>query len=325
MTLRLRLEAGGLRTLSLVSVSAMNLEGVVEESVLEEPVTGDGLYQTLAGQTELASRLREFVDPVALRPLVAVDIDREIRDLRAGWLRRAVHRVRFDRIVAHTSGATRSLQEVVVTELAPGVPGLETVAERLRVQHGVGTDGLDTLERASRILAGPTASLRPDAPHEVRGAFVVLRGGSVALTEGSSGLTLPTARGSGEELARAFLSELFDGGHAVQDLELIGFAQTPEGSARPGAVAARVPPLRDPSGGVPVGPAPRAPGAGGRAAAARPRPHRRASSPRPLRGRTQAPARDAARGRRADGDPGGHADAPRPRQARAWRTSWTRS
>jgi polyphosphate kinase len=226
MTLRLRLDAGGLRTLSLVSVSAMNLEGVVEESVLEEPVTGEGLYETLAGQTELASRLREIVEPVALRPLLAVDVDREIRDLRTGWLRRPVHRVHFDRIVAHTSGATRSLQQVEVTELAPGGPGLETVAERLRAQHGLSADGLDTLERATRILAGATAANRADAPHEVRGAFLILRGGTVALAEGAHGLTLPAARGSGEDLARAFLSELFGGGHPAQDVELVGFAQS---------------------------------------------------------------------------------------------------
>jgi len=225
MTLCLRLDATGLRTVTLVSVSAMNLEGVVEESVLEEPVTGEGLYETLAGQTELASRLREIVDPVALRPLLAVDVEREIRDLRTGWLRRAVHRVWFDRIVAHTADATRSLQQVWVTQLAPGGPGLENMAERLRALYGLSSDGLDTLERASRILAGATAATRPDVPHEVRGAFLILRSGAVALAEGAHGLTLPAARGSGEELARAFLSELC-GGDAAQDLELVGFAQS---------------------------------------------------------------------------------------------------
>ncbi len=230
MTLCLRLDATGLQTLALVSVSAMNLDGVLEETVMEEPVSGAGLYASLAGGTELATRLREVADPVALRPIVAMDIDRETRDLRPGWLGRPAHRVRFDRIVAHAPGVTRSLQEVVVTELGVSGPALETVAERLRVHHGVASDGLDTLERARRILAASAAGTRPDAQHEVRGAFLIVRAGAVALVEGAAGLTLPTARGSGEEPARAFVAEGFGEEQGAQDLELIGFAQTPRDS-----------------------------------------------------------------------------------------------
>jgi polyphosphate kinase len=227
MTLRLRLDATGLQTLALASVSAVNLEGVVEETVIEEPVSGSGVYASLSGGTELATRLREIADPVALRPIVAVDIDREIRDLRPRWLARTAHRVCFDRIVAHAPGVTRSLQEVVVSELGASGLALETLAERLRVQHGLASDGLDTLERARRILAASAIAIRPDAPHEVRGAFLIVRAGSVALVEGGPGLALPTARGSGEEPARAFLAEALGADQPVQDLELIGFAQTP--------------------------------------------------------------------------------------------------
>ena len=229
MTLRLRLEATGLQTLALVSVSAVNLEGVVEEAVLEEPVTGGGVYASLSGGSELATRVREVADPIALRPVVAVDIDREMRDLRSGWLARAAHRVCFDRVVAHAPGVTRSVQEVVVTDFGGSGPGLGAVAERLRVQHGVTSDGMDTLERARRILVASSSGTRAETPYEVRGAFLVVRGGAVALVEdGEAGgaLTLPTARGSGEEPARAFLAESFGEPSPVEDLELIGFAPT---------------------------------------------------------------------------------------------------
>jgi len=227
MSLRLRLDATGTQTLALATVSTMNLEGVVEETVLEEPLSDTGVYASLAADTELATRLREIADPVALRPVVAVDIDREERDLRARWLGSTAHRVCFDRIVAHAPGVTRSFQEVVVTELGGSGPPLETMAERLRVQHGVSSDGLDTLERARRILAASAGSARPETPHEVRGAFLIVQGGAVALVEGAASLTLPTARGSGEEPARTFLAEVLGDEHPFQDLELIGFAQTP--------------------------------------------------------------------------------------------------
>lgn len=224
MTLRLRQTAQGTRVAELGRVTAVNLEGVVEETTLEAPVTEGGLYATLRGSSELASQLRALVEPAALRPVAALDVDREIRDLRSGWWGRPVHRVEFDRIVAHVDGATTSFEQMTVLELSPAKVSLEQLAERLRAQFGVVGDGLDTLERCRASLAGDVAPTRAETVHDVRVAIFLIRHGHVALVEEAGSYMLPVARGSGEELAREFLLELFHGEDPAPDLELVGFA-----------------------------------------------------------------------------------------------------
>jgi len=224
MILRLRQTAQGTRVAELGRITAVNLEGVVEETTLEAPVTEDGLYATLRGSSELASQVRALVEPAALRPVSALDVDREIRDLKAGWWGRPVHRVEFDRIVAHVDGATTSFEQMTVMELAPGKVSLEELAERLRAQFGVVGDGLDTLERGRASLAGDATSTRADAVHDVRVALFLIRHGQVALVDEDGAYVLPAARGSGEELAREFLLELFREEDPTPDVELVGFA-----------------------------------------------------------------------------------------------------
>ena len=92
MTLRLRMEAQGRQVVELTIQDDLNLQGVVEETVLETPAVGGGLYSTICGASEVATRVREVVDPAALRPQLAIDIDRETRDLRARWWGRPQHR-----------------------------------------------------------------------------------------------------------------------------------------------------------------------------------------------------------------------------------------
>jgi len=224
MTLRLRQTAQGTRVVELGRITAVNLEGVVEETTLEAPVTEGGLYATLGGTSELASQLRALVEPAALRPMAALDVDREIRDLRSGWWGRPVHRVEFDRIVAHVDGATTSFEQMTVVELSPAKVSLEQLAERLRAQFGVVGDGLDTLERGRASLAGDVAPTRAETVHDVRVAIFLIRLGQVALVDEDGSYMLPAARGSGEELAREFLLELFSEEDPAPDLELVGFA-----------------------------------------------------------------------------------------------------
>ncbi|MEJ2207046.1 MAG: polyphosphate kinase 1 [Gemmatimonadota bacterium] len=229
MTLRTRLQADGRLTVELSKVTGVNLQGIVEETVLEEPAVGGGLYATLAGSSELSTLVREVTDPVALRPVVALDIDREIRELKRRWLGRPLHRVTFDRILTHRPGLTRAVNEISLTELGPGRPTLEALADRLRAEHGVSNDGMDTLERVRSVLDESASPKPAETPREVRVAMLLLRGGSVALTEGSGGLALPTARGAGEDLAREYLGELLSAPEPEADLELIGFAPSKGG------------------------------------------------------------------------------------------------
>ena len=106
MTLCLRADAGGPDVVEVSVMEPVNLHGVVEEMYFEAPVTGGGLYATLEGSSEVATRVRAVAEPGALRPQLALDLDRMSRELKPGLFRRATHKIVFDEVVAHTPGAS---------------------------------------------------------------------------------------------------------------------------------------------------------------------------------------------------------------------------
>ncbi len=223
MTLRLRSEARGHATMVLTITQGVNLQGIIEEQSFEAPVVQGGFYATLADQSEVATRVRELADPVALRPKAAVDIDRETRELRNGPLGRVTHRIVFDDVIAHAPGGRADLQEVTIIELERGKTALETLSDRLRNDHSITSDGRSTYLRVRDTLIGSEGAPRPEVPADVRVALLVLSDWEVGLVPGDDGLVLPQARGSGEEIAREYLTEL-SSGSGREDLDLIGFA-----------------------------------------------------------------------------------------------------
>jgi len=235
MTLCLRSEAQGRQVVELSVVESMNLAGIVEESTVETAVVDGGLYATLAGSSEVATRMRAVVDPDALRPRLALDLDRESRELKGGLFLRPSHRLLLDEIVAHAPGFTRGFQELTLVELGPGRTNLETLAARLRDRHGVEHDGLGTYERIRAALLGegrPGAGRASDVAHDVRVALMTIHGWDVALVDSPSGLTLPSARGSGEEAARTLLASVdAEDPEEAAELDLVGFTTPRAGSA----------------------------------------------------------------------------------------------
>jgi polyphosphate kinase len=231
MTLCLRMEARGRQLLRLSIIEAVNLEGVVEEVTIEAPVVDGGMYATLAGTSEIGTRIRDVTEPAALRPIVAVDIDREVRELKRGWLGRPTHRVALDQLIGHGPGVTRGAQEITLTELSGGKISLETLAQRLRDGFGAEGDGLDTFERMRQALTGPEEDPRPDLPHDVRVVPIIIKEGRIALEDCPDGLTVTTLPGSGEEVARAFLQEALGPEHADVEADLVGFAPIPGGNS----------------------------------------------------------------------------------------------
>ncbi len=231
MTLRLRAEARGHASLELAITESVSLQGIVEEEVLETPGVGDGLYDTLAGDSEVASRIRDIVEPDALRPQVAVDIDRESRDLKSGPLGRASHRLLFDDVIAHAPGLALEFQEVTLVELTRGGTTLESLGSRLESEHGITSDGKDTFRRIEQEASGRRGIPLPDPPNDVRVGLMLVRDGSVALVEGAGGLMLPNARGSGEEIAQEFLSEFRGRPAELFEMDLVGFAAARRGGS----------------------------------------------------------------------------------------------
>jgi polyphosphate kinase len=226
MALTLRLEASGRQVVELLVMDEVTLTGIVEYTAYEVPVEGGGLYSTLAGSSEVATRVRAVVEPDALRPQVALDLDRESRELKSGIFGRPTHRIVVDEIVAHGPGATRALRELTITELAPGVgTGIEALATRLRSRYGLDGDGQSSYERAKRLLSSTEEGPRSDATPDVRVALLVLHGSSVALMDDGTALTLPQERGSGEGHAREYLGELVgEPPGESPDVDLVGFA-----------------------------------------------------------------------------------------------------
>ena len=231
LLLRLRLDAGGEQAVVLtLAEDAVSLQGILRERDLELEVTGGGIYAALEGTSELAARVRALVAPAALRPRLALDIDREQRDFRARLLGKPVRRVAFDRILAHTADGSRAFHELAVLELAPSPGGLEALADHLRVHAGLESDGRTCYDRVLTALGGHRLEEHVGVPRDVRIALLLLRAGEVALAPGPLGLTLPSAPGSGEERAHDLLRDLV-GERGAADLDLVGFAPARRGGS----------------------------------------------------------------------------------------------
>ncbi len=222
ITLRIRSEARGHQVLKLSINREVSLQGVVELETFETPMVG-GLYETLAGDSEIAARVRQIVEPAALRPQAAMDIDRETRELKSGRFGRATHRIAFDEVIAHAPGAAREFQEITLIELTSGKVTLEELGDRLREDHGFTSDGLDTIRRVRSALV-PSNGPGPAIPQDVQVALMLTHGSEVAVVEGADGLVLPTSRGSGEDIAREYLADLTGVEPEGADLDLVGFA-----------------------------------------------------------------------------------------------------
>ena len=232
MRLRLRSEARGHQVVELLIGKEINLQGIAEVQFFETPVVGEGLYGTLGSDSEVATRIRDVVEVDALRPGAAMDIDRETRDLRLGRFGKPTHRIVFDDVIAHAPGAAREFQEVTVVELGTGKITLEELARRLETDHGVGGDGLDTYQRIQAALGAQKGAQRPEPPNDVRVGLMLMQDWEVGLVEGDVGLQFPSARGSGEHLAREYLGEVAGSeGSRSAELDLVGFATARRGGA----------------------------------------------------------------------------------------------
>ena len=223
ISLCLRLEPGGMQALELARTRSVTLGGVAEVDVIATPVMGGGMYATLRGDSELATIVRDLLDPLALRPLAALDIDRESRELRQGLWGGPTRTLHLDRILAHRGASTRSFHEVSVLEGPDAPPGLAFLARELERRHGLAPDGQSSLQRALKLLGRDDAATRAGLP-EGQLVLVLHRAGSVALIAGPRGPTFPSAQGSGEESAVSLAEDLLGLPLVVPDMELVGFA-----------------------------------------------------------------------------------------------------
>lgn len=221
MELILRQTAGEAGALELVRRESVTLDGTVTAEVLRTPLLGGGVYATLQGPTELASVVRGLVEPAALRPRLARDVDREEWELRAGWMGGSLGRLHVDRILLHRSGHTQARFEVVASTPTGTGPLWQRLSRHLQDVHRLRPESASAVERAEETL-GPEPPGRP-VPHGAqRVCVVVVRDGRVALVRGPGGWTLPSAPGSGESVAEAAAAAVAGGG--IGEAELLGMA-----------------------------------------------------------------------------------------------------
>lgn len=223
MVLCLRQSADEIPELELRRMEAVDADGCVQTSVINETLAAGGLYAALRGDSSLASTVRALAAPAALRPVLARDLDREEWDLRARWLGRGTCRLCLDRIVAHHRGRSQPQWEVVATSGSPETPAWQAVVAHLLRAHGLQPNDLSVVDRAAAAFHGQ-ATPGPAARRRHRVVAVVLAGGRVALVEGASGMTLPAVGGSGETAALAAAASVEGGVPVRHEAELLGTA-----------------------------------------------------------------------------------------------------
>ena len=220
LTLCLRLDPTGVQTLELAEVGPAASDGIAEDRLTFLPLEGRGLYEVLSGDSEMAERIRTLTEPAALRPRLALDIDREVRDVRQGLLGKPACAVYFDEMLAHDGEGTRRLNRILVTGPPTARADMERMALHMAQAHGL------TQTRWAPVVpsvAGPERG----APVGGKGAsastlaLLVVRHGSLGLVQGPGGLTVPTAPGSGEASAAALATTLAG---SPASLDLVGSA-----------------------------------------------------------------------------------------------------
>jgi len=230
MTCKLRQGEGEEPSVVVTVGEGPDSEGITSRSRLTASAVGLGVFETLRGDSEPANQLRKYVSPEDLRPHIALDIQRLGRILRTRITRRPVLHLFFDRITVQAGRSSSVFHEIRIRRGREGGPRIREIAQLLRDRYDLFPDGLSTLQRAYRVLAMEGRSGAPAvSPYALSLGLALFREGCLGLVDRDGNPTLPSFRGSGEDAARALLSDLT--GH--DDLELIRLGTTEPREGRP--------------------------------------------------------------------------------------------
>ncbi len=230
MTCKLRQGEGEEPSVVVTVGEGPDSEGITSRSRLTASAVGVGVFETLRGDSEPGDQLRKYVDLEELRPHIALDIQRLGRTLRTRILRRPVLHLYFDRITVQAGRSSSVFHEIRVRRQRTGGPQIREIAQLLRDRYDLFPDGLTTLQRAYRILAMEGRAAGPDlSPYGLSLGLALFREGSLGLMKRGEILCLPSFRGSGEDAARALLSDLT----GEEDLELTRLGTTEPREGRP--------------------------------------------------------------------------------------------
>ena len=205
-------------------------EGITSRSRLTAEAIGAGVFETLRGDSDLATQIQKFVEPSQLRPQIALDIQRLGRVYRGGLLLKPVLLLFFDRITVQVSGTSSVFHEISIRRRRAGGPQIRDISKELRDKHHLFPDGLNRLQRAYRILAvGQKTTDVGMSPYGLNLALAVFRDEKLGLIRKGNDLHIPTFRGSGEDAARALSADLT--GATDRPLSRLGTTEPREGRA----------------------------------------------------------------------------------------------
>ncbi|MGH7530282.1 MAG: polyphosphate kinase 1 [Gemmatimonadales bacterium] len=234
VTCRFRTRVDDTRLLTLRIVGAPAAAGVSRPvlQTFEAQVPELDAGQALAGASDPARRLRAMTEPERLRPRIQFETERRVRRTRRRWFARGQYEILYDVVTVRSGPRAQTFQELKVRELRAGRPGLEAVARALAERYGLRPLLVGKLDRAERVIRDLESASLAQGAHDGREVtLIVLQDGDVALSSDAAGLTLPVARGSGEEACRELLRAHF--GSADGHLRLLGTAPGGEGGSRP--------------------------------------------------------------------------------------------
>jgi len=240
LTCKLRQVEGEEPSLVVTVGEGPDSEGITSRSRLTAAAIGAGVFETLGGDSELATQIQKFVNPTQLRPQIALDIQRLGRVFRGGLLLKPVLLLLFDRITVQVGATSTVFHEVSIRRRREGGPLIRDLARHLRDKHHLFPDGLSRLHRAYRVLAVDQKETDPGlSPYGMSLALAVFSDGKLALQTKDNGLHIPTFRGSGEDAARALSADLI----GESDLPLLRLGTT---EPREGRVVAELWTIPDP-------------------------------------------------------------------------------
>lgn len=224
VTCRFRVQLDDRRRLTVRSLGRTEGAAVVvipqtfEADVPE--MTGE---QAVAGTSDPARRLRAMIDPALLAPRIAFETSRRLRGTRPRLFARAQFEFIYDAVTVRRHHLSQGFQEVTVRCVREGRPDLDAVTAALQSVYGLRPLLVGKFERAERIVRELDAEGVARAAHGQREiALIALEEDRIALRDDQGRLSLPLARGSGEEGSRHVLRATFGSGDG--QLRFLGIA-----------------------------------------------------------------------------------------------------
>ncbi len=181
--------------------------------------------EILGGDTEPARRLRAFVDPLRLTPVVELETERFMREIRSGVFRRLRCVVVCDAVTMRGEPESDTFYELKIRSDGRGRALRDEVVAAVQKRYELRTVLSPTFDRArKRQETVETGRLREEGQPHRDVTVVAVRDGSVAVLVDGATIALPCAAGGGESACRELMRRCL--GPVEGHLRLIGMADT---------------------------------------------------------------------------------------------------